>query len=99
MVGDSKSGDQADQIAEQDEKKDGAEKVQVLLPVVADDVLRLIPQEAVDDLEYVLHAAGTVRGEPRAQICEHPNENEDHQELHRHKVGPGSGRVFGVQVN
>ena len=75
-MGESKPGDEPDQIADQDEDKEDREKGRVGLDVVSDDFLALPQHESLDAFKAVLQSAGRFHRESRSHEHEH-NQQED----------------------
>ena len=70
-----KTGDQPNEVTEQDEQKKRAEKTHVPLTAVAHHILCLSPDKLVDQFEGLLELAGPVDGKPGSQEGEEEDEN------------------------
>src|SRR5690349_19286165 len=92
------SGDHANQVAEQDKKRQGHEKRRVAVTVVADNLLALALNKIVHAFKNVLQGTGFVDRQAGANHEKKQQQDEHDQQLHGDGVGNGRLRMFNVNV-
>ena len=89
---------QADEIANQNEKSQGHQEGSEALAVMSDNFLALTFDKTVSTFEDMLQGAGLVHREPRAHQEKQSHQKQKHQKLHGHGVGDGGLRVLGINM-
>src|SRR5580658_3860232 len=93
-----KPGNQADEVANQNEDEDDDEKCSVRLAMMADDFAALVQHEALDRFEGVLQDSWGLDRQPRSQQKENGQQEPEYEQFHGKGIRNGLLRVFRFDV-